>query len=275
MQIKYITALPILFAGLLNSLELHAQTFTSIVTPPISGVTLGVDANGTFLSTGPLSYGVTFDSTESAVTSPFFMWMPSAGALSVGYTDSGTGLSASNIGDFSAAFGYDSSAAGWGSVAAGTYSWATGGGAVAMGQSWAKGDYSTSLGNCLAFGEYGVALGGGPSFEYYNYGVAIGYANDSNIEYGVALGNNLIVNSYGATALGAYNLGMGGSGDGNWGPNDALLEVGNGTSAARSDALIIYKGGNAQLQGSLRCSPGGDLAMGSFTTGANPALGHP
>jgi hypothetical protein len=59
---------------------------------------------------------------------------------------------------------------------------------------------------------------------------------------------------------------------------DALLEIGNGPGwGTNGNAMTLFK--NSQLRtassieakGGLRTAPLGDLSMGSFTSGANPA----
>ncbi|MEI9999721.1 MAG: hypothetical protein WDO13_11470 [Verrucomicrobiota bacterium] len=64
--------------------------------------------------------------------------------------------------------------------------------------------------------------------------------------------------------LGKYNLGRNGTSYNQtaWVPTDPLFEIGNGASSSSlSDALIIYKNGNATLQGVLTAAPGGDIPM--------------
>ena len=54
---------------------------------------------------------------------------------------------------------------------------------------------------------------------------------------------------------------MGGGDPINWVASDPLFEVGNGTYQARSDALVVYKNGNAAFQGVVTVAPGGDIPM--------------
>jgi len=93
-----------------------------------------------------------------------------------------------------------------------------------------------------------------------------------------AIGIVITANSYGELVIGQYNLGsvstIGSTyNKTTWVSTDPLLELGNGTGntlGTASNALTIYKNGNATFQGSIRCSPGGDLAMGSYTAGTHP-----
>jgi len=147
----------------------------------------------------------------------------------------------------STVFGYFSSAGGEYSFAAG-YSVNTGGFAAATfgGSSDAQGDYSFAAGNsCAALGTNSAAF------------------NERSV-----------ARAYDSFVVGAYNLGAGT--ETSWISTDPLFEVGNGTSSTSSDALVVYKNGNAWVQGTLsahaamRCAPSGDLSMGSFTAGTAP-----
>ena len=152
------------------------------------------------------------------------------------------------------AFAYGSNSVSIGShcIAVGTYSFASGDG-------YAPGQYSAALGNGSAYGDYSFAAGCNAQ---------------TGANYAFAVGNNTATTSYNCAVFGAYNVGTGSNGY--WNPVDPLFEIGNGTSStAKSDAFVVHKNGNAQLQGALRCAQGGDLSMGTFTAGTNPALGQP
>lgn len=84
-----------------------------------------------------------------------------------------------------------------------------------------------------------------------DYGTfAVGFFNTASAQGASALGG-LFCNaeSYGSSALGRYNVG--GGNKTHWIETDPLLEVGNGNSTVRHNALTIYKNGDAELNGDL------------------------
>ena len=258
----------IFIAALLSPLGLQAQTFLSgDWTQGNPAVTVGVDTNGTLLATAPLNSSVTFNSAENSTTNPQFLWVPALAAFRAGMFY--WAASTTTMGQYSAAFGYslasgqssfasgesyasgysstalgDSSATndgatamgfgaeadGYSATAIGFFVWAGGSSSVAIGGGDAEGDYSVSLGSGWASGTGSIALGQGEATG--NYAVAMGQTTAPS--YGeVAIGQNNIGNSTSATS---------------WVLTDPLFEIGNGTgtgSTPNSDALIVYKNGNA------------------------------
>ncbi|MCE0484996.1 MAG: hypothetical protein LV479_12260 [Methylacidiphilales bacterium] len=89
--------------------------------------------------------------------------------------------------------------------------------------------------------------------------------------FSTATGYFTTANSYESFVLGTYNTGKTESGGTpstySWVSTDPLFEVGNGTGTGSnaSDALIVYKDGNAKLQGTF--TPNG----GVLTTPASVA----
>ena len=77
-------------------------------------------------------------------------------------------------------------------------------------------------------------------------------------------GNGTSAKSYAEVAIGCYNTDYTSTAIGFWSPTDRLFVIGNGAFDARSDALIVYKNGNATLQG--------DLSAKSFITTSDHAL---
>jgi hypothetical protein len=80
-----------------------------------------------------------------------------------------------------------------------------------------------------------------------------------------AAGANTSANSTDSFVLGAYNVGLSETGttpnSTSWVSTDPLFEVGNGTSTAKSDALIIYKDGSSQFAGPVKIPQSGDIPM--------------
>jgi hypothetical protein len=193
-----------------------------------------------------------------------------------------------NVGNYSVAFGQNTVAFGNSSVAFGSMSEAKGDYSLAEGHiSAALGNNSVALGGGnTATGDYSTALGGhtqatqtgATAFGYLtsagSYATAGGYSAYAVGSYSTAFGINVTGNAYCSLTVGRYGYGAGSSTS--WTATDPLFELANGTStSAPSDALVVSKNGNATFQGKIRFSPGGDLSMGSFTAGSNPATAQP
>ena len=91
---------------------------------------------------------------------------------------------------------------------------------------------------------------------------ASGCASYAAGNYSTAAGLWSRTNAANSFAVGAFNVG--GGDPVNWVLTDPLFEVGNGTctnGVIHSDALVIYKNGNATFQGSVSVAPGGDIPM--------------
>lgn len=206
------------------------------------------------------------------------------GAFAAG-TASATGLGATAAGLYSTASGSGSVAMGQNSIASGNYSVAFGMNARATGlQSFAVG--STQSGIAEASGSFSVAFGGyaignwSRSFGHNNevtgtHGTAIGANNKVSSQYGTAIGLQNRVDSYDAFVVGRYNVAQGSN---TWVPTDDLFVVANGSlDTARANALVVLKNGNTRIAGTVQAKGGfrtpkmGDIDMGEFTAGPNPA----
>jgi hypothetical protein len=240
----------IIVAGCLaGSLQLHAQTsftipFTAAQTSPATS--FQIDSFGTLSEDAPLSSSATFSFTGGA---PQMVWIPALGAFRAGSLNG----SQTMVGQFSAAFGYstvasanESFAVGFASEAVGLYSFAAGAGNLAIGIA------STTLGSGTeVIGNYGLAAG----YESSAYGyasTALGNFTSTSGYASTASGNYTTANSYASFAIGQYNTGLSSTGATpnatSWVTTDPLLEVGNGTGgSAKSDALVVYKNGNASF----------------------------
>ena len=95
------------------------------------------------------------------------------------------------------------------------------------------------------------------------FSVAFGSGTEARGLYSSAFGLSTWAFSYGETSLGRYSLGGGNLTQ--WIDTDPLFEVGNGgSSSSRSNALTVYKNGNADIQHSL--------TIGNYV-GASPDAG--
>ena len=94
---------------------------------------------------------------------------------------------------------------------------------------------------------------------------AIGEGNIASGAFSTASGYYTQSQAMMSLAIGTYNIG-GGSVNA-WVETDPLFEIGNGTATTPSDALIVYKNGNEEVQGNISAGgvitaqPGGDIPM--------------
>ena len=142
----------------------------------------------------------------------------------------GSGASAS--GDMSTAFGQNTLASGRYSLAGGLSSVASDEHAFAMGVSVHASAYSA-----VAFGSLTEANG--------TCSLVQGINAIANGDCSTALGSNALSDGYCVTALGRFNVG--GGDPLNWVATDPLLEVGNGSFGARSNALTVLKNGRVGI----------------------------
>lgn len=91
------------------------------------------------------------------------------------------------------------------------------------------------------------------------YSFSFGSDTFATGSYTTAYGANTSAQSYFSFVLGTYNVG--GGSKTTWVATDPIFEIGNGTSSTPSDAMVVYKNGNAILQGVLQVAPGGDIPM--------------
>jgi len=152
-------------------------------------------------------------------------------AVAIGSNTTASGTSAT-------ALGLSTTASGWWSTSMGLYSIASGNYATAIGHSTtAQGYNSFASGiNTLASGVESTAMG--------TNSIASGHK-------AVSIGVFTKAEAYNVTAIGSFNVGGGGFPN-TWHETDPLFEIGNGTSdVARTNALTIFKNGNATLAGTL------------------------
>jgi hypothetical protein len=110
-----------------------------------------------------------------------------------------------------------------------------------------------------------------------NYAFASGDNTAASGTYTTAIGYHTTAAAYDSFVVGTYNVGKNSSGgsatSGSWATTDPLFEIGDGTSSTPADALVVYKNGNATVQGTLAtgsgissggvitAQPGGDIPM--------------
>ncbi|HPF10652.1 MAG TPA: hypothetical protein PKW08_05035 [Flavobacteriaceae bacterium] len=164
------------------------------------------------------------------------------GAL--GLSAFGAGFETRVDGDYATAFGYRTQASGNRSVAIGNVVVASGYTAVALGNSATSSGYvSFSTGQLTnASGSIATAMGDGTTASG-TRSTAMGYNTQSQGYATTTLGEGTIAKSLACLSIGAYNLGLGGTGS-IYIDTEPIFEVGNGTdSSNRNNALTILKNG--------------------------------
>lgn len=130
----------------------------------------------------------------------------------------------------------------------------------------AEGDYSISFGNGNYSNAGGLALGthnyaraigsvaiGHTNYADSAYSFAAGYYNYARARGSFAMGDHITANSLHSFAVGRYNLDNGNQIE--WVETDPLFMVGNGASSGtRANAFVVYKNGNAFIDGDLTVS---------------------
>jgi hypothetical protein len=158
---------------------------------------------------------------------------------------------------------------------------ATGEGAFAVNNAWAWGDGSFAVTNGIAAGPQSAALTNGSAFGWGSTAITSGYAEGFQ---STAIGPASNAKGVVQVVVGINNVPQGDAL--NWVPTDDLFVIGNGgettipdevSPGVSSNALTVHKNGdlrvagNVQSKGGFRTPPMGDLDMGDFKTGVNPA----
>ena len=289
-------ALALTFWLALHISSAKAQIFTNDL--PLQADTTGTNpvdfefrSDGTLIAKGNFGVGSMESGDQGDGTR--MVWFPDLGAFRAGTVSTGDSIGsgpwdAPQLGTYSAAFGYNTIASGSGSFAVGSGSRACGDESFVMGTgsvvygsgSTALGVYnSVSGGNSLATGSndsanglnslaagnvttasgwYSTSLGSYSNASGY-CSLAMGGSTTASGTYSTASGSYTTAASDLSFVIGTYNVG-GGSANA-WVDTDPLFEIGNGTSTTASDALVVYKNGNAAFQGSVTVAPTGDIPM--------------
>lgn len=228
--------------------------------------------NGILISKGIVGNGTLQLSDQGAGTR--LLWYPGKAAFRVGRITYGTMWDDANIGTDSIAMGWNGQASGSGSIVLGCSN-ATGPGSIAIGGGFfpntASGQSSASIGGLgnLVSGGYSVAIGGTFNNSTGSASFSSGAGNTASGNNAVAFGSMSRAESYHSFVIGRYNVGgFASTGNTTWIATDPIFEIGNGyqvmampPSIIRSNALTVYKNGNATFQGVVRVAPGGDIPM--------------
>ncbi len=187
--------------------------------------------NPTPVTTNPASFTVPISGAGTRM-----MWLPELSAFRVG-TVFGNNWDADSIGNGSFASGFNTNASG-------TYSTAMGAATSAKGYS------STAMGNrSIASGTYSTAIGFSTIASGY-FSTAMGYGSNAPGDYSIAMGHSTYSKAFSSLSIGRFNDSIASSNNNYWIATDPLLILGNGTAdEARSNALVVYKNGNTDING--------------------------
>lgn len=284
-----------------NTLTLYKSDGSSgiVMNPNSSNDVVGISVNGQALLTQALAQTLFVMSGNGTLASGL-------NATALGSHTTASGVCSTAFGSYTYAFGSYSTVFGGGyNLASGNYATVFGGGYnVASGNyatvfgvaNRATGHYSTAFGYgtntasgqaSLAFGEASTASRlGSTAFGYLtsasgDYSTAFGSEAVASGMLSTALGLKTKAKTYASLALGRNNVGfidVDAGGDSTWNVQDPVLEIGNGGDwGTPSNAVTIFKSGElrtsskAQFKGGVRVPPQGDLSMGDFAAGQNPA----
>ena len=149
-------------------------------------------------------------------------------SIAIGYKSKALGEDAVALGRYATATGGQSAALGNGATASNKYAFAVGKSVTASGNS------STAIGNeANASGEASFAVGKKVTASG-AYSFVAGNTSTASAEGAVAIGENLTASNTNATVLGTYNKVT---------DTDEIFSVGNGTSSAQKNALVVNGSG--------------------------------
>jgi hypothetical protein len=181
------------------------------------------------------------------------MWIPEKGAFRVGSVASNN-WDYSNVGTASIAVGENTIASGSASGAFGKECQATGNRSFAIGENtFTSGNASTAIGYLTkalagastAMGNATTALAGAST--------AMGFRTFATGDGATATGYGTTARAFASFSTGSYNDSIASSNQETWVATDPIFIIGNGSvNAARHNATVIYKNGNADLNGFVR-----------------------
>jgi len=244
-------------------LPAQAQSPTPTTTIQNGGADTRLEVNydGGLLVPGTFGPAAPADSIPATGAGTRLMWYPAKAAFRAGRVfDIDPNLSPDyrvfwdppNVGEYSAAFGVNTKASGFASMAAGSGTQATGDYSFALG---APGRIDTEA--TIASGDVAIAMG---SFATASgpYSVAMNRETKATASAATAMGDGTTASAFAATAMGlgttaatGYSLSLGAYNSANTSDDNTLFVAGNGSSGARSDALVLDQSGNLTISGTL------------------------
>lgn len=191
------------------------------------------------------STAIGFDTTASGIVSTAMGWETTASGLN----SIALGRLTIASGEHSIAMGTETTASGWSSTAMGYLSIASGSNSTAIGGGWATGPESTSIGG-TASGLRSIAIRGTASGEE-----SIAMGGTASGKDSRTMGAGTTAYSFGETSIGIYNTVYTPISATVFNAADRLFTIGNGINVGNSsNALTVFKNGNATLAGALSTS---------------------
>ena len=176
-------------------------------------------------------------------------------SLAIGSETRATNQCSIALGQSTNASGFDAFASGYASISSSNFTVAMGDHAEASGiSSVALGRYVKATGNySTAFGDWTTASG--------EHSMAFGWGTTASGVNSTAIGYVTTAKSYAETTIGSYNTDYTPASATSWDASDRLFVIGNGQdSSNKSDALIVYKNGNAQFNDKIIAPDSGNDA---------------
>ena len=178
--------------------------------------------------------------------------------IASGANSTAIGIYNTASGIHSTALGSNSTASGFRSIVLGENNVASSQSATAIGQySAATGFSSTAIGSRnIASGYYSLAMGDG-NHATGQYSTSMGLATTASGFGSTAMGFLTIAKGYASTVVGLYNDSLLTTNEEFSSPNTPLFIIGNGSNNAnRSNAIVVYKSGNVDINGNLKIDNG-------------------
>ncbi|MFZ1527753.1 MAG: hypothetical protein WAT19_03320 [Ferruginibacter sp.] len=239
--------------------------------------------NKTTVTASPATF--TYPTTSTGTK---MMWIPEKSAFRVG-TTTGIGWLPGNMGTWSFAAGYDAEArgnystsmgraqdaSGEGSLALGNYSNVTGTNAIGIGYDlFVRSEKSVCIGiQSQTYNNSLLSIGLGAISSGYE-SMAIGNGVKSTGDFSTSFGVGTVSRAIYSTAIGRYNDSLISSNPTLDLSSNPVLYVGNGNSnTARSNAMVVYKNGNTDLNGNVKIT--GNTDINGFTQMGTTAEGAP
>ena len=237
------------------------QTPTTTIQNSNADTRLQLNSDGGLLVPGTFGPTAPADSIPATGAGTRLMWYPAKAAVRAGRVfDINPNLSPDyrvfwdppNVGEYSAAFGVNTKASGFASMAAGSRTQATGDYSFALG---APGQIDTEA--TIASGDVAIAMGSFATASG-NHSVAMNRETKATAPAATAMGQSTEASAFAATAMGlgttaatGYSLSLGTYNSANTSDDNTLFVAGNGSSGARSDALVLDQSGDLTISGTL------------------------
>jgi hypothetical protein len=190
-------------------------------------------------------------------------------STAMGNVTTASNNNATAMGSFTMASGSNSTAMGETTIASGITSTslgsntiASGGISTAMGSTTvASGAFSTAMGgNTTASGQHSTAMGGSTTASGF-VSTAMGNGSTASGSGSTAMGRSTTARAYSSTAIGSLNDSIISSSPTVWVNTDPLLYIGNSQNGTpRSNALVVYKNANVDINGFTRLGKASESA---------------